>query len=636
MKPIRNLLVLLTMPLMMSCYSDVLTQQKPAESNNPSAKEAPRTYSIPYSATVFDGDNRNDGHATTRATLTAEKHYTFSTGDMLFVQGIGENADKIYGVLELASTDVGKSSDITFEGSLKVVEGFTPSSDTPLKATLVSDDGMSMFTFDKRVERILSMAYPKANAIAPTLAQAVERYSYMTAESTFGEKQYNLTQNSCFVNFTVTLADGTAAETDLNAYVWTDGDVTDYRNGQVTTIEEDNEVKAKFVVAFPGGTTLDGAVIGLDPRTPIGFGGTTTLVANKIYNVSKTFNKTMGSVSYPISAITKCNPDLDFGIELTKVGDGIVSYSSSEPNVATVNAAGEVTIVGAGETVISAIVADGVNYTYAGQNTASYTLTVKDPVALADVTTQQVGWVIGSDRRAYVTVTGVSASSSTPVAMIGYVGDAGSADTSSDTWHGLAVALSDANNSTAVSMEWADVSGIICTGTTYATTEFSTLKTVTNGVTNTTILVDNTCRDPEDEEDLHIHDAASASQHFSVTGFTPSDYGYSPWFLPSAGQWMKVLGACGVATSQWSTLGYCPDSDGKEYYTEGHNCAANYTAIETLMEAVGESFRENNYWTSTEASAYKVYYIGFNRTNGIQIYTSNKTKTHYVRPFFAF
>ena len=637
MKPINSLLALLAMPLMMSCSSDVLTPQKPAE-----PKEVP-TYRIPYSATVFDGDSRNDGQAVTRATLTAEKHYVFSAGDMLYVQGVGENANKIYGVLELASTDVGKSSGITFIGDLVVAEGFTPSDDTPLKATLVSDDATTtqMFTFDSRAEKILNMAYPKANAIVPTLAQAVERYSYMTAESTYGEKQYHLTQNSCFLNISVTLDDGTAAETVLDAYVWTDANLTDLRNGQVTTVEEGGVVKAKFAVAFPGGTELNGAVVGLDPRTPISFGGTTTLAANKIYNVNKTFSKAEGSVSFPITTITKCNPDLEFGVEVTKVGDGTVTYESSMPSVATVNAAGEVTIVGAGTTTITATAADGINYTYAGHNTASYTVVVKEPVALADVTAEHVGWVIGADRRAYVTNTGVDAASESPVAMIGYVGVAGSADASSDTWRGLAVALSDATKGTSASMEWSDAPGSACTGVTYSMTDFTTLKTVINGVSKTPDLANHVCRDTDptlDEPDEHVHDAAYAAHHYTVDGFTPSasPYNYSPWFLPSTGQWMKVLEACGVAVSQWSMLGYCPDNTGTPYYTDGNNCAANLSAIQSLMEAVGDAFILGKYWTCMESSAYKVYYIGFDETYGVEIYTSNKTKSYCVRPFFAF
>lgn len=636
MKPIKSLLALLTLPLMMSCYSDVLTQQKPAGPETANAEESVRTYRIPYSATVFDGD-RNDSNAVTRATLTADKHYVYSAGDMLYVQGTGENASKIYGALELTSADIGKSSGITFEGELTVAEGFTPTDDTPLEAVLVGADA-ELFTFNTQGTRILSTAYPKANAIVPTLAEAVERYSYMTATSTYGEKQYNLTQNSCFVNFTVTMDDGTAAGTNLDAYVWTDADalLTDVRNGQVTTVDDGGAVKAKFTVAFPGGTTLDGAVVGLDPRAAISFGGTTTLAANKIYNVNKTFSRTAGSVSYAVTSITKCHPDYVFGNMLTLEGDGTVTFSSDAPDVATVDATtGEVTIVGVGTATITATVADGINYTYAGNNTANYTVTVKDPVALADVTAAHVGWVIGSDGRAYVTKTGASASSTelvtvTPVAMIGYVGAAGSVDASSDTYRGLAIALEDYADGLTTSITWADATGT-CTPARFNT--FESAKTALNGITYTAGLASYTCRndDPSlDEPDLHVHDAASAAHNYSVAGFTPSDHACSPWFLPSFGQWFKVLGGCGVATSQWNNMGYCPDSEGGET-----NRADNYTAMQTLMEAVGTSF-SSGYWTCTEYSFRNVYYVGFNSTTGIEMTIKGKSSSYNVRPFFAF
>ena len=68
--------------------------------------------------------------------------------------------------------------------------------------------------------------------------------------------------------------------------------------------------------------------------------------------------------------------DANFTNELTKTGDGTVTYSSSDTQVAEVNATtGEVTIKGDGEATITATVADGPTYTYATK-TASYTIGV--------------------------------------------------------------------------------------------------------------------------------------------------------------------------------------------------------------------------------------------------------------------
>ena len=87
-----------------------------------------------------------------------------------------------------------------------------------------------------------------------------------------------------------------------------------------------------------------------------------------------------GSISYATTTVSKTTDDTAFTNELTKTGDGTVTYSSSEESVATVNADGLVTIVGAGTATITATVTDSASYTYATK-TASYTLTVTQAVA---------------------------------------------------------------------------------------------------------------------------------------------------------------------------------------------------------------------------------------------------------------
>ena len=87
-------------------------------------------------------------------------------------------------------------------------------------------------------------------------------------------------------------------------------------------------------------------------------------------------SKTAGSISYATTSVSKTTADEAFTNTLTKTGDGTVSYASSKTDVAEVNTkTGLVTIKGAGETTITATVADSDNYTYATK-TASYTLTI--------------------------------------------------------------------------------------------------------------------------------------------------------------------------------------------------------------------------------------------------------------------
>ena len=118
--------------------------------------------------------------------------------------------------------------------------------------------------------------------------------------------------------------------------------------------------------------------------------------------INVTIGKAAGSISYATSSISKTFGDAAFTNALTKTGDGAVSYSSSNTNVATVNAtSGEVTIVGNGSAVITATVADGTNYTYATK-TATYTLSV----GTAAMTVSATGYTGAYDGQAHgITVT---------------------------------------------------------------------------------------------------------------------------------------------------------------------------------------------------------------------------------------
>lgn len=95
--------------------------------------------------------------------------------------------------------------------------------------------------------------------------------------------------------------------------------------------------------------------------------------------------KKAGSISYATTAVSKLPTDAAFINELTKVGDGTVTYESSNEAVATVNATtGEVTIVGPGETTITATASNSDTYAY--ETPATYTLTVKNRVDLSTIT----------------------------------------------------------------------------------------------------------------------------------------------------------------------------------------------------------------------------------------------------------
>ena len=96
-----------------------------------------------------------------------------------------------------------------------------------------------------------------------------------------------------------------------------------------------------------------------------------------------TVAKKDGSISYTTTKISKLVGDAAFTNELTQVGDGSVSYASTNTAVATVATDGTVTIKGAGTATITATVADSDTYTYA-TTTASYTLIVSQAVKKLD------------------------------------------------------------------------------------------------------------------------------------------------------------------------------------------------------------------------------------------------------------
>ena len=96
---------------------------------------------------------------------------------------------------------------------------------------------------------------------------------------------------------------------------------------------------------------------------------------SKSGSIKVNINKKSGSISYLNKSITKIQGDQAFTNVLTKTGDGIINYSSSDNKVATIDKNGKVTILSSGNTVIKAIVIDGENYFY-NIKEASYTLTV--------------------------------------------------------------------------------------------------------------------------------------------------------------------------------------------------------------------------------------------------------------------
>ena len=256
------LFAIISLLLNTSCSKDDVTSGESTE---------PKGSVIHYSATVSDGSN-------TRATLDDEKKYIFETGDILRITGTNISGD-----LTL-KTGAGTNSAI-FEGDLTYTVSGTPDASLELKAVLVStNNAMSTLTYE-------AATYP-TTAIASTLAEAVQKYSYFKATSTYGAKSFTLDQQSAFLNFTVTILDGTSTGQSLAIDI--NNGSASARTGTVTTATSGSDIVAKFVAAFPVGTTMSNASVQLGSKAAIPFGGSTALAANKIYNIKKTI--------YPVPA----------------------------------------------------------------------------------------------------------------------------------------------------------------------------------------------------------------------------------------------------------------------------------------------------------------------------------------------
>ena len=149
------------------------------------------------------------------------------------------------------------------------------------------------------------------------------------------------------------------------------------------------------------------------------------------------------------------------------------------------------------------------------------------PIDLSEVTSAYVGSVIASNGMVYATASKAADAGTTAVAIITYVGSVGSVDASSETYKGLALALADANGGNKAA--WSSAAAN-CLDKQYVFAEDLTVDM--SGIANTDILV----------SDGHNHDAASAARNYNG-GTYPA--GTSEWFLPSAGQWQKMITAAG-------------------------------------------------------------------------------------------
>ena len=208
---------------------------------------------------------------------------------------------------------------------------------------------------------------------------------------------------------------------------------------------------------------------------------------------------------------------------------------------------------------------------------------------IAEIQAEDLHKLIGADGKIYETQAIATKLGATAIARICYVG--GDAETSDTYNHGLALALTDANNGEIAT--WCTlpddfwVGGVTCLPNHYLSEDAAlgdmaglanTDELVTKNGTNVT--VPSIQGGQETITRPHEHVAAMTARNFKYSssadaGAHPA--GTSAWFLPSAGQWKKMIYAAGL-----------PSLDE----------AGHYVALRELMGLHTEA--NSVYWTSTE------------------------------------
>lgn len=244
--------------------------------------------------------------------------------------------------------------------------------------------------------------------------------------------------------------------------------------------------------------------------------------------------------------------------------------------------------------IITATTATGVYRKTAASVTLAAGRTYTSTVALSNA---QIGTLFGADGNIYANEAATTAAGTTPIAMICYVGAAGSADTStgSEAYVGLALALSDASLGKMCNQIYAT-----CLTTQYLSGQQTNDM---SGIANTDYLISH---DP----DGHGHAAANSARNYNG-GTHPR--GTSVWFLPSAGQWDKMVNACK------NVLG-----------TEN-----NYKDLrDGFSTRGGTNMLKDHYRTSTENTVSRAFRFDFSSGNNGNI--DYKYLNSWVRPAFAF
>lgn len=350
-------------------------------------------------------------------------------------------------------------------------------------------------------------------------------------------------------------------------------------------------------------------------------------------------NPTRTSLEADASTLTLFVGESAFRAATTKAEHYRITYTSSNPAVATVDRMGKVTGVSEGDAVITIDMAESIEDWYAPKKLTYNVVVVKKPVS--DETTAAVpaptpapapaptsctgsplnsatvGMIICSHGNVHTATTGALSCGGKKVAIVAYKGAAGSADTSagSSGYCGLAIALNDANGG--AKCQWYNSYLVMCINTSGIplATVLSTDGVFGKGIDNTKKLADG-CGSS------HVHAAATAAKNYQYdasvsAGAHPT--GTSQWFLPTMYQWnLMVMAMCGQSTDLTGSAN------------------SNYTADKfkvMILAAGGTAVQASQYWSSVDVTNNGAWAMHFNdgKTDGLP-----KNEIHYVRAVLAF
>ncbi len=283
------------------------------ETDTPSP--TPQIQTVHYRTEVQTGTD-------TRATLGDGLKYAFETGDRIYMES---EDGKLYGFLSLSPDGgIGKNT-ARFEGDLSYVgeepmQNYNPT----VSLVLVSrNDALHTIT-DGKVESVVSGSY-LSDKWAPTVEDAVSRFSHFTGSGSYNDMRFTLQQQSSFLKCFVRMYKEQASEGRTMS-------VTLFNNEALlreASIKVSTAGTVPFVFAFPGdAVTLENAKLRLEWVEP-GIGAQTkdfdvsgkTLAANNYYTVSRSTLSFDGFRIRAISNNTKITFNYtyaDSGIEYSK------------------------------------------------------------------------------------------------------------------------------------------------------------------------------------------------------------------------------------------------------------------------------------------------------------------------------